>query len=105
MRFLMTLYRWPERVTRLLEELLTRVKAIQAQETIMAAELDDLTTQVEATATAEQSAIVLLNGLAAALAAAGTDPVKLAALRASLKTNTDALAAAVVANTPAPPPM
>lgn len=79
---------------------------LSSMETHIMAELDDLTTQVQATTDAEQSAIVLLNGLAAALAAAGTDPTKLAALRAALKSNTDALAAAVVANqlpTSAPP--
>jgi hypothetical protein len=66
---------------------------------IMAA-LDDLTTQVTNTNGTVQSAIVLLNGLYAALIAAGTDPTKLAALAASLKTNTDSLAAAIVADQP-----
>jgi len=77
-----------------------QLERVLQKEQIIMAELDDLTTQVQVTADAEQSAIVLLNGLSAALAAAGTDPAKLAALRDSLKTNTDALAAAVVANTP-----
>lgn len=70
----------------------------------MAQELDDLTAEVAEVDSVEQSAITLINGLAAQLAAAGTDPVKLKALRDDLKTNADALAAAVAANTaPAPP--
>ena len=50
------------------------------------------------------SAKKLIDGFAARLAAAGTDPAKLQALQDSLKANSDALAASVVANTPAAPP-
>lgn len=67
--------------------------------------LSDLQDQVAATLGAEQSALALLNGLAAKIdvlvAAAGTggvDPAALAALSASLKSSSDALAAAVVAD-------
>lgn len=67
------------------------------------AALDDLTAQVAANTTVEQSAITLIQGLAAQLAAAGTDPAKLAALTSSLKTSADALAAAITANTPHAP--
>lgn len=49
----------------------------------------------------EASAVLLINGIAARIAAAGVDPAKLSALTASLKTETDTLAAAVAANTPA----
>jgi len=85
----------------ILAKILTRLIKLEAQGVSIMAVLDTLTDQVAATTTAEQSAVVLLNGLAAALAAAGTDPVKLQALQDSLKTNTDALADAVVKNTPA----
>jgi hypothetical protein len=44
-----------------------------------------------------------LQGLSAQLAAAGTDPAALDAIKASLDANTAALAAAVVANTPGAP--
>lgn len=77
--------------------------------------LSDLQDQVAATLGAEQSALTLLNGLAAKIdvlvAAAGTggvDPAALAALSASLKSSSDALAAAVVADArpdPAPAPV
>ena len=68
------------------------------------AALDDLTAQVAANTTVEASAVTLIQGLAAQLAAAGTDPAKLASLQASLKTSADSLAAAITANTPAAPP-
>lgn len=66
---------------------------------IMAA-IDDLTAEVANNTTVEKSALALIQGFAAQLAAAGTDPAKLAALQATLKSNDDELAAAVAANTP-----
>ena len=66
--------------------------------------LDDLTAQVAANRTISQSALTLINGIADRITAAGTDPAALAALTASLKSDDDALAAAVAANTPAAPP-
>lgn len=67
----------------------------------MSAELDALTTEVKKNTDTEESAVVLINGIAARIAAAGTDPVALSALTTSLGTSADSLAAAVVANTPA----
>jgi cell division septum initiation protein DivIVA len=89
-----------DRVTERLDQILTRLGGIARQETHIMQELDDLTTQVKANTDAEQSAIVLINGIAARIAAAGTDPVVLQALTDSLKGSSDALAAAVIANTP-----
>lgn len=66
--------------------------------------LAGLTAQVQATTGAEQSAIVLIQGLAAALTAAGTNPAKLQAIVDSLNASSTALAAAVVANSPPVPP-
>ena len=80
--------------------------------------LDDqitaLTAEVTRDNTVMGSAVTLINGINARIAAAvaaaqaaGATPAQLSelvALQASLKTNTDALSAAVVANTPAPPP-
>jgi hypothetical protein len=66
--------------------------------------LDDLTAQVAANTTAISSALALIKGFSAQLAAAGTDPAKLAALQASLKASDDALATAVAAAAPAPAP-
>lgn len=64
------------------------------------AALDDLTAQVAANKTVIDSALALINGIAARITAAGTDPAALAALTTSLKSEDDALAAAVTANTP-----
>ena len=72
------------------------------QEKIMAA-IDDLATAVAAEDTVIDSAITLLQGLSAALAAAGTDPAKLAALQTDITAKTKTLADAVAANTPAAP--
>jgi len=68
------------------------------------ADLTALTAEVERNTTVEKSALALIQGFAAQLAAAGTDPVKLQALQDQLKNNDDELAAAVAANTPAAPP-
>lgn len=70
------------------------------KEIIIMANLDALTAQVKANTEIEASAIVLLQGLAAKLAEIATDPVAVAALAEELKVSADALAAAVVANTP-----
>lgn len=65
----------------------------------MANELLNLEAEVTETNEVMASAIVLIEGLAAKLDEAGTDPVKLAALKDSLDANSTALAAAVAANT------
>lgn len=63
--------------------------------------------QIQADVAAEDtqiaSAITLLTGLAAALKAAGTDPVALDALHADIVAQTNSLAQAVVTNTPPAP--
>lgn len=67
------------------------------------AAIDDLTAAVARQTTVTKSALTLIQNLAAAITAAGTDPAKLAALTAALNANDDELAAAVLANTPAAP--
>ena len=66
--------------------------------------LDPLIAEVARSRTIKESAIALINGFAARLVAAGTDPVQLEALRADIAETSDALAAAVEANTPVAPP-
>jgi GH18 family chitinase len=70
----------------------------------MAADLTDITREVTETQDAQAAAVTLLNDLKARLDAAGTDPVKLKELSDALDSSTNALAAAVVANTPAAAP-
>lgn len=93
----------------LLVNLTSRVNTVIDKENQMSAELDALKQQVADTIGVEQSAVALLTGvnaklqaLADQLAAAGIDNAAVVALSSDLKTNTDALAAAVAAN-PAPP--
>ena len=69
----------------------------------MKLDLSDLTTEVERNSTVEGSAVTLIQALADAIAAAANDPAEVAALAARLKASSDALAAAVAANTPAGP--
>ena len=67
----------------------------------MADDLANLQAQVQANTDVESSAITLIQGIAAQLAAAKNDPVRIQALSTQLKTSADALGAAIVANTPA----
>ena len=64
-------------------------------------EMEALRVQVQVNADVEQSALVLIQLIAAQLAAVANDPEAVKALAAQLKVSSDALAAAVVANTPA----
>lgn len=84
-----------------LNQILSLLQTILTKENQMAGELDALTAEVTANTDAEASAVVLLGQLHDLLVAAGTDPAKLAALTQQLGTSKDALAAAIVANTPA----
>lgn len=92
-------------------EVLARLEAIDEkldliidnQEKIMSA-LDDLTAAVAAEDTVIDGAIVLIQGIPALIAAAGTDPAKLAALSADITAKTQALAAAVATIPPATTP-
>lgn len=67
----------------------------------MSAELDNLTVEVTEISTTVDSAIALLEGLSAQLLAIANDPAAINALAAELDAKSNALAAAVVANTPA----
>jgi hypothetical protein len=81
-----------------------KLAAVLAEEQSIMAAIDDLEAEVAQDTTVEQSAITLIDGIAAQIAAAGTDPTRLAAVQATLANNRTALAAAVAANTPAAPP-
>lgn len=99
---------WGRQVIQRLDANTTAVNTLTQKVTHMSAELDALSAQVAANTTVELSAITLINGLVAQIAAAGTDPVALAKLTADLKASADALAADVAANThtaPAPAPV
>lgn len=86
------------RIERKLDHIMREMK-------IMANELQDLQTQVEASTSAEQSAVVLLDGIKKKLddAIASNNPAELKALSSALGTSQAALAEAIVRNTPADP--
>lgn len=84
-----------------LDRILRVLKDIQLKEEQMSIELEALTIQVTENTNLEQSAITLIEGIAAQLIAIKDDPVKIAALATSLKASADNLAAAITANTPA----
>jgi hypothetical protein len=101
---------WYGSDSRRLERIESAVQRIEAlmirsltRSIVMARELDDLQAEVARNTDVEQSALTLIQGLRDQLDQAGTDPVKLQALRDQLAQNDDALAAAVAANTPAQP--
>ena len=87
-----------------LDKVLGLLQQILTKEGTIVAAIDDLTNQVTTNTDTEASAVQLLNNIHAALVAAGTDPVKLGALKTQLGTSQAALAAAIVANTPEAPP-
>lgn len=99
----MRLFGWIGRIEKKLDTVITLLGRLLNQEMTMSKELDDLAAQVAANTQVEQSAVTLIQGIAAQLAAAGTDPAKLSALHDQLKSSADALAAAVLQNTPSAP--
>lgn len=82
---------------------LLRIEDLERKVDKMSQQIDNLTAQVEATKTVEQSAITLLNGLSAQIAALKEDPAALQKLADDLKAKGQELADAVTANTPAAP--
>ena len=76
--------------------------AIERNIQIMSDTLASLTAQVKATDTTMAAAVVLIEGIAARIAAAGTDPAALAALVTDLNTNTKSLSDAVAADAKPP---
>ena len=77
------------------------LQAVKTEEDNIMSTVDDIQADVTKEDTVIDSAITLIKGLADALKAAGTDPAKLDALHADITAKSDALAAAVAANTPA----
>jgi hypothetical protein len=89
-------------------EALSLLRQIRKMERMIGMTLDDLIDQVSTEGTVISSAITLLNGLhqqildlAAQIAASGQDATKITALASAIGAQTQALADAVAANTPA----
>jgi len=86
-----------------LDQVLALLQIVITKENTMSVEMDALTAQVNATRDGESAALLLIQGIAARITAAGTDPAALTALTTELSTSSASLAAAVVANTPVAP--
>jgi hypothetical protein len=67
-------------------------------------QLDALSAEVERNSAVDESAIALINGLAAKIVELKNDPVALQALADSMRNSNQALADAVLANTPSGDP-
>lgn len=85
-----------------LDSIVSLINGLKTGVATMSAELDTLTTEVSEMNTVVDSAVALINGLSAQIIALKDDPVKLAALAASLDAKAAELAGAVAANTPTP---
>lgn len=84
-----------------LDRIITMLEKSKTREKQMSNDLSALQSEVERNGAVDQSAIVLLNGLAAKIEELKGDPAALQAFVDSLRGSSDALAAAVTANTPA----
>ncbi len=88
-----------------LDVIINMLKAAQTREEALMAALDELVAKVAANGDAVNSAVVLLQDVKAKLdeAIAANDPAKLQELSDALGAQTQKLADAIVANTPAAP--
>jgi hypothetical protein len=86
-----------------IDAILASVQRMEAKMTALDDAFTALTAQVTANTSAEASAVLLIQKIAALIQANATSPTQVTALATQLKSSADALAAAVVANTPAGP--
>jgi transcription initiation factor TFIIIB Brf1 subunit/transcription initiation factor TFIIB len=87
----------------LLRSVNERLKKLEFLEEKLEADIDDILSDLQDETNTETAVITLLTSIDVQLKAAGNDPVKVAAVRALIASNKAALAAAIVANTPADP--
>lgn len=91
---------YDEKVVRLLDQIDKKLNRILTNQGEVMADLSALQAEVSENGDAVASAVSLLGSLSQAIKDAGTDPEALAELTSQLDANTNALAEAVVANTP-----
>lgn len=91
------------RIDSRLKTVISLLSQIKKGEEHMTVELDALKAQVAHNTDVELSAVVLIKGLADQIAASHDDPAALVELTSKLHDSAEALAAALVANTPAAP--
>lgn len=91
------------RIERVVSRVAADVRRLTKQGENMSQELDDLKAEVTVVRTVEESAITLISGIAARIQAAidaGGTAADFIAMKADLDASSNALAAAVAANTP-----
>ena len=94
---------WIQRLETKIDQLLVLVRASREWEERAMSAINDLEAKVEEVETVEQSAIMLIENISQMLKDAGSNPVKLAEIIATLDAGKTRLADAIVANTPAEP--
>lgn len=93
-----------EQINAKLDVLLASQSNLTHLENLTVAKIDDLEQEVSKVSGVQDSAIALINGISQQLKDAAADPQRIQAVIDSLDAKSDALAAAVAANTPAPTP-
>lgn len=86
-----------------LQQNTAQLQILSIGEQIMSAEMDQLVSAVEVNTTVDQSVLTFLAGVAQQITDAAGDRAKSLALAATVKASTDAVTAALLANTPAAP--
>jgi hypothetical protein len=86
-----------------LDAILKMLRESKTREVLMSQEMDALTAEVKVNTDLDDSIVALLNGLSAQILDAAGDRTKATALAGELKAKSEALAAAITANTPAAP--
>jgi len=81
------------------------IRNLECKMTTLTEALAVLTAQVDENTSVNESAIILIQGLADQIASVATDPTQVVELAGRLKASAEALAAAVSANTPVAPPV
>lgn len=80
------------------------LNALNIGEQLMSAEMDQLVAAVEVNTTVDQSVLTYITGIAQQITDAAGDRTKSLALAATIKASTDAVTAALTANTPVATP-
>lgn len=92
-----------DEIIRIQGEILREVRQLKEETRMATIQLQNLIAAVTAEKTVVDSAVAIIDGIPALIAAAGTDPAALDDLTKQIQVSSDALKAAVLANTPATP--
>jgi flagellar hook assembly protein FlgD len=93
-----------DRLERKIDQLIALATANLIGDQIMSQEMDQLVAAVEVNTTVDQSVLTFLQGVAQQITDAAGDRTKSLALAATVRASTDAVSAALLANTPVATP-